>query len=403
MDLHSGTLYWPTTFSKPAHTNPSIKQYYDVIIIGGGMSGILTAKAMLDEGLRVALLEKGEVGAGSTAANTGMLQYSNDIQLHELIELIGERDAVRFYKLCYEALNTLEEIAFTLPDNADFVRRPSICFASKNSHVKKLIQEYKTLTQHSFPADFWDEETTASRLPFQAPAALYTENDAEINPYKFVIALAEQLKARGLDVFEHTMANIIEDEGTHIVLHTIAGIFSTKKLISTTRYDRPPFSKVKGADINRSYVIVTPQKPDFQGWYDRALIWETARPYVYMRMTRDYRVIIGGLDETKAKPAKNGQKIDHMANRLLDRLKELLPDETFRAAYKYCGSIGESNDHLPFIGQHPNKPNHYYLLGYGGNGTVYSMIGSKILADLIMNRPNDDAHIVKLNRKYGMK
>lgn len=402
MDLHAGRLFWPTTLVKEKHTNPPIKPHYDAVIVGGGMSGLLTAHALMNEGLTVALLEKNEIAAGSTAANTGLLQYSNDIQLQELAERIGEQDAARFYQLCYEAINDLEQIAQTLPDNANFIRRPSICFASKLKDAKKLQNEFDMLTKHGLPAEYWNKHIISERLPFEAAGALYTKNDAEINPYKFVVHLAEQLKKKGLDIFEKTMLNIIEDEGTQIVLHTIEGIFHTKRLVYTTGYGKLPYGKVKGANINRSYAIVTEQKQNFSGWYENALIWETARPYIYMRMTTDQRVIFGGLDEGKAKPVKKEQKIEKMADKLLDRLHELIPNETFTAPYQYCATFGESNDHLPFIGQHPQQPNHYYLLGFGGNGTVYSMLGSKILADLVMDRPNEDARIVTLDRKHGL-
>lgn len=403
MNLHSGTLFWPTTFSKPTHINPPIKPHYDALIVGGGMSGVLTAKALLDEGLQVALIERNEIGSGSTLANTGLLQYSNDIQLHELADLIGEQDAVTFYKFCYEAVDSIEEIALTLPSHADFIRRPSICFASKKMDVKKLEKECKTLIKHGFPAEYWNGIVTKKRLPFETEAVLFTENDAEINPYKFVVSLTEQLKTRGLDVFEQTIVNIIEDEETHVVVHTIEGVFTAKRMIYTTGYERLPYGRMKGTDVNCSYAIVTEPQTREMDWFENALIWETARPYIYMRKTIDNRIIIGGLDEGNATPSNSESKIDHMGQLLLNRLHELLPGESFEAPYKYCASFGESVDHLPFIGEHPSKPNHFYLLGYGGNGTVYSMLGSKILADLIMNRPNDAARIVTLDRKHGIK
>ncbi|MBD8033702.1 MULTISPECIES: NAD(P)/FAD-dependent oxidoreductase [Solibacillus] len=403
MELHNGLLFWPSTFVKKQHSNPPIRPHYDVIVVGAGMSGILTAKALIDEGLKVAVLERNEIGSGSTAANTGLLQYSNDIQLHELSELIGEEDAVRFYKLCYKAVDQLEEIAHSLLDQADFIRRPSICYASKKGDVKVLEKECEMLIKHGFPAEFWNELVVEKRLPFKAPAALYTNDDAEINPYKFVVSLAEQLIGQGMDLFEHTYANVIENEGNEIILRTMNGDFKASRIVYTTGYERLPYATIKGADINRSYAIVTEQKPSFKGWFEDALIWETARPYLYMRKTVDNRIIIGGLDERKSSPAKHETVVDAMARELIDKLHELLPDETFHAPYKYCASFGESLDHLPFIGQHPEDPNHYYLLGFGGNGTVYSMLGSKIIADLIMNRPNDDARIVTLDRKYGIK
>lgn len=174
--------------------------------------------------------------------------------------------------------------------------------------VSKLEQECEILVKHGFSAEFWNELVVEKRLPFKAPAALYTNNDAEMNPYKFVVSLTEQLITKGLDLFENTYANIIEDEGNDIILHTMNGIFKTSRIIYTTGYDRLPYGKMKGADINRSYAIVTEQKPTFESRYENALIWETARPYLYMRKTVDHRIIIGGLDEKKPILPRMNQK-----------------------------------------------------------------------------------------------
>lgn len=218
MTLHNGSLFWPTTYDKPVHINPVMQPHYDVIIVGGGMSGVLTAKALVEEGLHVALLEKREVGIGSTSANTGLLQYSNDMQLQALAQQIGEADAARFYHLCYEALDLLAQTAALLPNRADFIRRPSICFASKKGDAKSLKSECEMLVKHGFPVAYWNEHIIRERLPYAAVAALYTENDAEMNPYKFVVSLAERLKTQGLDVFEQTMVNVIENQGEYVLL-----------------------------------------------------------------------------------------------------------------------------------------------------------------------------------------
>lgn len=76
----------------------------------------------------------------------------------------------------------------------------------------------------------------------------------------------------------------------------------------------------------------------------------------------------------------------------------LFPFLDIKVAFAWGAVFGESVDNLPFIGKHPTKDRIYYLLGYGGNGTVYSMLGSVILKDLILGRSNKDAEIVKLDR-----
>ena len=108
MNLHNGSLYWPTTTKPFTPTFIEPLDIYDVVIVGGGMSGSLTALSLAKAGLKVAVLDKRMMGTGSTSANTGLLQYSNDIMLHELIDQIGEKDAVRFYQHWYEAMDDLE-------------------------------------------------------------------------------------------------------------------------------------------------------------------------------------------------------------------------------------------------------------------------------------------------------
>ncbi|WP_413306364.1 FAD-dependent oxidoreductase [Bacillus sp. 1P10SD] len=108
MNLHNGELFWETTEEKELNfPRRDIDDYYDVIIIGGGMSGALCAYTLEREGLKIVVVDKGKMGEGSTLANTGLLQFSNDIMLHELIEQIGEENAVLFYKKCLEAVNLL--------------------------------------------------------------------------------------------------------------------------------------------------------------------------------------------------------------------------------------------------------------------------------------------------------
>ncbi len=258
MHIHEGSLYWPGTMPiPPERKKVEIASHYDVIIVGGGMSGALSALALADKGLSIAVLDKRQMATGSTMANTGLLQYSNDIMLHELIEQIGEKDAVRFYQLCLEAMENLKKTAERLPLNPDFISRPSIYYASDKNDLKRIRKEYDTLTHYGFPYDFWDEEEICKHLPFSKPGAIVTYGDAEVNPYKFVNGLLRLVESMGVHLFEFTEVTGINDENGLLHISTSAGEFYADNVLFTTGYETLPVGKRIGADINRSYVIVT--------------------------------------------------------------------------------------------------------------------------------------------------
>ena len=404
MNIHNGSLYWPTTtkaFEPKIAVHPL--DMYDVVIVGAGMSGSLTALALAEAGLQVALLDKRVMGSGSTSANTGLLQYSNDIMLHELIDQIGEKDAVRFYQLCYEAMDHLELVAKSLDEDPDFIRRPSLCFASEENDVEKLKAEYITLQKYNFPCDYLGRNEIASKFSFEKDGALLTLGDAEVNPLKFVQGVLRKAENLGVHLFPYTEVIDVVDVSDHLDIRTSGQNFFAKNIVYTTGYETTPVGKRVGADINRSYVMVSNVVKDLTDWHEQALIWETQRPYLYARTCKEGRIIVGGLDEDKPEAPQSDELIMKRAENLLKQIKELFPQYDLSIDYAYAASFGESIDNLPFIGQHPTKEKHYYLLGYGGNGTVYSMLGSHILRDLLTGQKNDDAEIVQLEKKYGVR
>ncbi|MBU0904783.1 MAG: FAD-binding oxidoreductase, partial [Firmicutes bacterium] len=385
MDIHNGSVYWPSTLpNKETRQAPDKLEKYDVIIVGGGMSGSLTALAFVEAGLKVAVLDKRQMATGSTMANTGLLQYSNDIMLHQLIDQIGEKEAVRFYQICYAAVNQLKMVAKRLPSSTDFIMRPSICYASSEEDVPKIKKEYETLKKHGFPCDYWEQEELSKHMGFSKAGALVTYDDAEVNPYKFANGVLNVIEEKGGHLFEFVEVQDVFTIDDQISVRTSVGEFSSNHIIYTTGYETAPVGKRIGAEINRSYAIVTKPVDDFNQWHEKALIWETARPYLYVRTTAENRIIIGGLDEEEAQ-APQLELIDDRGEILLKKLQDLFPHYDLETEFVYGATFGESIDNLPFIGQHPTKEKHYYLLGYGGNGTVYSMLGSHILRDLIMN------------------
>lgn len=402
-ELYTGKLYWPVTLNDTPEYEPlSTNKKTQVAIIGGGMSGSICAAEFVKSGLSTVMLERGQVAGGSTSANTGLLQFCNDIMLTDLIDQIGEQDAQLFYRACKDAVDSLEEAAKSLPVDVGLIRRSSLYYASTEQDLPKLKKEFEALSACGLDVEFWTPEQIEAHFPFRKSGAIVAHGDAEVNPYQFVNAVADAAARAGLEIHENTdvVAHETLPNGHHL-LKTASGYeVEAEHVVYAVGYEPEELrGKLIKAELNRSFAIVTGVQSEFRSWHERFLVWETARPYLYMRTTIDGRVVVGGLDEEIEQPLHSDKERKKRSEKLLEQLQALFPQLQAPIEFEWSATFGESRDSLPFIGADPSWSNVYYCLGYGGNGTVYSMIAANLLRCLIRGEEHPIAEIVKLDRQ----
>jgi glycine/D-amino acid oxidase-like deaminating enzyme len=149
----------------------------DVVVLGGGISGAFVAETLAREGLHVVVLDKREIGGGSTSASTALLQYEIDTPLVELSKKIGRRDAEQSYRLCHDSINSIERLVEDLKVECVFQRRKSVYLATRSSDAEMLRQEAP-------PAGHWHrcwwDEGVASRFVFVQPRCRRRRNSTAI-------------------------------------------------------------------------------------------------------------------------------------------------------------------------------------------------------------------------------
>ncbi|MGG6312482.1 NAD(P)/FAD-dependent oxidoreductase [Paenibacillus macerans] len=401
MNLHTGHVFWPDTLpTAPSYPSLHGELNCEILVVGGGISGALCAYLLAERGIDTILVERGRIAGGSTLASAGLLQYASDKMLTSCIRTFGEEPAVHFYRLSRRALERLKHIGSGLEEAARLTERTSLYLASTVQDAKTLKEECETLQKFGFPAIWWTEDEIASRFPFRYPGGICSEGDAEINPYAFVRGLVGAAAGKGVQIYEQSPVRGHEAvNGGRILCRCGEGSISAKHVIWATGYDTQQFKKDSGAGLTATYAAVTEPAGSFEDWFERCLIWESARPYLYLRTTKDGRILAGGLDESLSGGRLQEGRETHQSQRLLDSIYRLFPAKSgLKAAYAWGAVFGETRDGLPYIGPHPNFPGFTFLEGYGGNGTVCSMIAAEMIVDQLTGTARRDMALFALTR-----
>jgi glycine/D-amino acid oxidase-like deaminating enzyme len=127
-----------------------------------------------------------------------------------------------------------------------------------------------------------------------------------------------------------------------------------------------------------TWAVATTSLPAHAFWPGRCLIWEAADPYLYMRTTWDNRIVAGGEDSRLNSPDRRDAATPAKAERLLAKMRELLPGRRLEADYAWAGAFADSPTGLPYIAAVPGHPNCLAVLGSGGNGITFSVIAASI-------------------------
>lgn len=401
MNLSSGQPFWPLQ-NGLINTYPILKENAacDVVIVGAGITGALIAYHLLEAGVNAIVIDKREAAAGSTSVSTALLQYEVDTPLVDLIEMVGKAHAERSYILCRDAILKLEALVKKVGAECSLKSKNSLYVASTEEDVELLKREHAARRAIGIEVDFLTEADIGARFTFKYPAALLSYTAAQLDPFRLTHALLTKCVEGGICVYDRTTVTQFDYRDNGITLTTDRGYtLDAKKVIFAAGYESQEYLKEKVAEFKSSYAFVSEPMDSFPGWgEDQCLIWESARPYMYLRTTEDGRILMGGEDDPFDGINPRAARLPHKVEKLQERFKTLFPLIDLDVAYSWAGTFGETKDGLAYIGAGPDEPNTYFALGFGGNGVTYSLVAAEILRDLITGKPNADAEIFRFGR-----
>jgi glycine/D-amino acid oxidase-like deaminating enzyme len=400
MDLKSGLPYWLAK-NGLLHAYPRLPADVecDVLVVGAGITGALIGDHLVRAGMDVCVIDRREAGWGSTAASTALLQYEIDTELQDLRKRYGERDAVLAYKSCESAIGRLQAIARSLR-GIDFQRMQSLYYASHWYHRRRLQKEAALRQANGFALKVLDRGALAARFGIDAPVGILTAVAAETDPYQFAHRLLGRIEARGGRVHGRTALARFSNVRGGVRAETDEGlVIRCKQLILAAGYECQPWLEQRVARNRSSYAFVSEPLPGELGPLTRTLVWESARPYLYLRRTIDQRLLVGGEDDRIDIPARRDARVDAKAAKLRKRVESLFPRLRPRIAFAWAGTFAETEDGLPYFGVHEQHgPRVHFAMAYGGNGMTYSLIGAELLRDTLLGKTHPCAQLFGFGR-----
>lgn len=404
MDLSSGYPFWAVK-NGLMHAFPPLRQDLrcEVAVIGGGITGALIADELARNQHEVAVFEQRDVGWGSTAASTALLQYEIDVHLVDLAKRYGESDAVLAYQAGAAAIVSLRALADELGD-VDFDLMDSLYYASKERHAGSLREEHALRKRHGFAVELLEPKDVEERFKIAAPVAILSHQAARIDPYRMAYRLLTRLERAGTSVFDRCSIERIHAGDTGITLLTADGqTVRAEHVVLAAGYANQRWLKQRLAKNRSSYAYVTDPIDDTAlGALKTTMVWESARPYLYMRATGDGRLLVGGEDDAIDIPLKRDLRVNRKAAILCERVEALLPHLTATPVFAWAGTFAETDDGLPFFGPHEELgPRVHFASAFGGNGITYAMIGAGLLRARIERRPHPLAEFFSFTRLKG--
>ena len=371
----------------------------EILVIGGGITGALVSHALMEKGYQVALIEKRDIAQGSTSATTSMLQYEIDVSLTDLAEQIGEKAAATCYQAGRRAIQAIAKLVKENKLDCGFESKESLYFAHSKEAAKKLKQEFEIREKHKLGVTWLSAKEIKTTYGIICFGGILSDTAASLDAYKFAHELIKLNVDRGMKVYDQTEITEFKLNQKKPEVLTSDGVkISCDKVIFCSGFETTKMLKENIADLFDTYATVSEQRITLKPKFHKTLFWNTSEPYLYMRMTDDGRLLIGGEDSQFRMPLFQQSIKERKSTKLQETLQEIMPSIDFIEDFSWAGTFGSTKDGLPYIGKSPEYENALFVLGFGGNGITFSIQAMDIITALLEGENPELAEYYRFGR-----
>jgi len=341
----------------------------DVLIVGGGLSGILCAYKLAQAGIEYMLIEADKIMNGVSRNTTAKITSQHGLIYSRLINEFDTDTARLYYKANEQAVKEY----YSFAENIDCDFEEKINYIYSVDSPESLEKELAALQKIGAVANFYEK----TDLPFKSVGAVGFEKQAQFHPIKFISKIA-----KGLNIYEKTSAK--EFIGKTVI--TDKAKITAEKIIMATHF--PIINKHGGYFLKmyqqRSYVTAIENTADIGGMYldekENGLSFRKYGKYL----------LLGGGGHRTGKQGGGWRELDRA-------VQKYYPDG--RVKYRFATQDCMTLDGIAYIGNYSKStPDMYVATGFNKWGMTQSLLSADILCDLILGRSNPYAEIFSPSR-----
>jgi glycine/D-amino acid oxidase-like deaminating enzyme/nitrite reductase/ring-hydroxylating ferredoxin subunit len=364
----TGSL-WLAALPGAGYPPPTTDRDFDVLVVGGGITGLTAALLLKRRGARVAVIEAGRVGSGVTGNNTAKVTALQQTRLSSIRRIHGEDVAIAYARHTADAVEQIAAFATTEGIDCDLRRRPACTIATRDSDLAGVLAEADLAARAGLPVKMVDD----TDLPYPAAGAARLDDQIEFHPVRYATGMAAAVDGAGSAVFENTRARGVH-ETRPVTVDTNHGVLTGGDVIVATHYpiwDRGGY--FARLHPQRSYCIAA----SIHGDPPRALSITAGRPTWSYRSAGDL-LVVGGSGH-----AAGARGVDEDVYTQLEDHARAHWDIT-KITHRWSAQDPVSYDQLPMIGSYTPMSRHLHVAtGFAKWGLTGGTMAAAILADRI--------------------
>jgi len=360
---------------------------YDVLVVGGGITGLTTAVLLQERGQRVLLAEAASIGYGTTGATTAHLNRYLDADYAYIEKDFGKEAAQQMYRGAEEAIHTVEKLSQRYSIACDFARKTGYVLALDEEQEKELTDTVEAARRAGLAVEWTDEAPVP--IPFRKAARF--DGEAQFHPTKYITGLAKALEAGGGIILQGCSVKEPSKNDEHLEAESTRGTLKARHIVWATHiplginilhFRNAPY---------RSYAVAAELENDAA--YPDALVYDNADPYNYYRTHEadGKRYLIAGGFDHKTGAEENTEAV---FTALEAHARRTFPVREI--AYRWSSQYYEPVDGLPYIGHKPGGADgEWCATGFSGNGMTLGTLAATVISDLILTGASPLADLLK--------